>query len=307
MSYWIAFTLMAVIMQAVRTAAQKDLSGALTPMATTLTRYLYGLPFVVLYLVILLTVSPQWRSSLSPELIHNTDFILFASIAAVMQILATACMVKMFTLKNFAVATSFAKTEAIQVALFASLFFADYLSATGWLSVIIGVAGVILMSGMTLTTGQNSRSAATTFQPATIMYGLLSGGLFAWTSLCLREASLTLQQPLILSAAITLLFMVVLQTLICIIYVSIKEAHQWQVLFKLKKAGLFVGATSALGSVGWFTAMSMQNPALVKTLGQVEFFITLAITHFYFKEKMQKNEVYGMVCIVASILLLLTL
>lgn len=298
MSFWIAFTLMAVVMQAVRTAAQKNLSGVLSPMATTLTRYLYGVPVVALYLGFLLYCNPEWRNDLSSEIFHNSRFIAFASLSAVVQILATACMIKMFTLKNFAVSTSFAKTEAIQVALFASLFFGDHLNGFGWLSVVIGVVGVVFMSGI-------NRTNIKGFSAQTITYGLLSGGLFAWTSLSLREASLSLQLPLIYSAALTLLYMVIIQTLICSFYILIREREQWLKLFRLKKAGLFVGATSALGSVGWFTAMSLQNPALVKTLGQIEFFVTLAITHFYFKESMKRNEIIGMGCIFASILLIL--
>lgn len=298
MTLWIAFTLMAVVMQAVRTAAQKDLSRALSPMATTLTRYLYGIPFVALYLAVLLQTNTEWANSFNLAQLNNARFLVFATVAAIVQIIATAFMVKMFTLKNFAIATSFAKTEAIQVALFASVFFQDHLNVYGWVSVFIGVVGVLFVSGLKIGKSQAISSA-------TIFYGTLSGALFAWTSLSLREASLSLDLPLVYSAALTLMYMVIIQTVICAIYITFKERRQWQKLMALKKRGLFVGATSALGSVGWFTAMSLQNPALVKTLGQVEFFITLGITHFYFKERIKWQEMVGIMCIIASILLIL--
>jgi drug/metabolite transporter (DMT)-like permease len=37
-------------------------------------------------------------------------------------------------------------------------------------------------------------------------------------------------------------------------------------------------------SVGWFTAMSLQDAAVVKTLGRTEFAVTLLISYFYFGE-----------------------
>ena len=51
MELWIVFTLLAVLMQSLRTAAQKQLSGEMSALATTLARYLYGLPLVVVYLI----------------------------------------------------------------------------------------------------------------------------------------------------------------------------------------------------------------------------------------------------------------
>ncbi len=59
------------------------------------------------------------------------------------------------------------------------------------------------------------------------------------------------------------------------------------------------------GSVGWFTAMSLQNPAIVKTLGQVEFVVTLLITYFYFNEKISLKEYVGIVLVALSVLLLI--
>lgn len=297
MAVWILFTLLAATMQAVRTAGQKSLSGTISAMATTLVRYVYGLPFAIAYLIALLLSNPQWNQDISVSTVmDNNRFLIFASVAAVAQILATFALIKVFAQRNFAVGTSFAKTEAIQVAVFATVFFADHLSALGWVAVIVGVIGTLLISGFN---GKLSGSGSAT------LYGLSSGALFAITSLFLREASLSLQLPLLLSAAITLVFMVLLQSIICAIYIQLKEPVQWKKMHGLGKLCWFVGATSAFGSIGWFTAMSLQNAALVKTLGQIEFFITLAITHYYFKEKIARFEWWGMICIVASVVLVI--
>ena len=68
---------------------------------------------------------------------------------------------------------------------------------------------------------------------------------------------------------------------------------------------LFIGFTSVAGSVGWFTAMSLQNAALVKTLGQVEFVVTLMITYLYFGERISKRETMGILLVASSVWLLL--
>ena len=76
-------------------------------------------------------------------------------------------------------------------------------------------------------------------------------------------------------------------------------------MFKYWKICLFVGITSLLGSIGWFTGASYQNAAYVKALGQVEFFITLVLTYRVFKESITLKEYFGMFLIVFSVLILL--
>jgi drug/metabolite transporter (DMT)-like permease len=301
MPYWIAFTILAASMQAVRTAGQKQLSQQLSAMSTTLVRYLFGLPIAIIYLGLLLKFNAdefilESSDNLLSMVTSNAKFMVYASAASLVQILATFCMIKTFSSRNFAVGISLAKTEAILVAILATILYQDYLSLFGWIAVIVGVLGtlVVSLSGKKL---KLSLSAT--------LYGLASGLLFAFTSLFLREASLSLNQPLVFSAAITLVVMVSLQTIMCGIYTSIKEPNQWLAVWKYKKLCSFVGLTSALGSIGWFTAMSMQNVALVKTLGQVEFLMTLAITHYYFKEKISSAELGGMMLIIASVILLI--
>lgn len=297
MEIWIGFTLLAAFMQAVRTAGQKTLSTSISAMATTMVRYAYGLPFAAIYLAYLLWARPEWQSQVQlSEIFLNGKFIAFASAASIAQIGATFALIKVFAQRNFAVGTSFAKTEAIQVAILGAVFFGDHLNTLGWLAVIVGVIGTLIVSGLKTLKGAS---------PAATLYGIASGALFALTSLCLREASLSLGLPLVLSAAITLIFMVCQQSIFCAVYLSLVEPEQWRKMRSLQRACWFVGATSAAGSVGWFTAMSLQNAALVKTLGQVEFFITLALTRFYFKEKIARFEFWGMACIVGSVILVL--
>ena len=282
-------------MQAVRTAGQKSLSKHLHAMTCTLVRYLYGLPFALLYWLVVGREQPSLIALLSNAL-SNSNFIVYAVIASVAQILATFALIKVFSTRNFAVGTSFAKTEAIQVAIFGSVLYSNHLNGMGWSAVMVGVVGTLILSNFSI--GQLRDGAAA-------LWGVTSGALFAFTSLFLRQASLALDTNPVMSAATTLLVMVFIQSSLCAIYIEWKIPDQWKKLKSHQSLSWFVGATSALGSVGWFTAMSLQNPALVKTLGQVEFFITVAITTFVFHEKIKMKEWLGMMFIVGSVVLIL--
>ena len=276
---WIYFTLLAAFMQAVRTAGQKQLSGYLTAMATTSVRYVYALPFAWIYLYWLL----DFRQVSVPEL--NNDFLQYALIACVMQIIGTVCLVAAFKYRNFAVATSLAKTEAILVAIVGALIFSTSLSILGWLSVAVGVVGVIIVSKVKFTYSD-------VFQNPGAGFGLAAGLGLAITTL-------------MVSAAVTLVFMITVQSFISVVYVYFEDKSQLSLMLKHWRLCLFVGITSVVGSIGWFTGASYQNAAFVKALGQVEFFITLFLTHRLFKESISKKEYLGMLLIVASVVILL--
>jgi drug/metabolite transporter (DMT)-like permease len=289
---WIYFTLLAAFMQAIRTAGQKQLTQHLNAMANTGVRYIYALPFAWLYLWWVL----DYRALEMPLL--NTQFLQYALIACVMQIIGTVCLVAAFKYRNFAVATSLAKTEAIQVAVVGALLFSASLTLLGWFSVVIGVVGVLLVSKVKFTFKD-------VFQNPGAGFGLASGLGLAITTLLIRQSSLALNSDLLLSAAVTLTFMITVQSLFSFIYVYLQDKSQFVAMFSQWRLCLFVGITSVIGSIGWFTAASFQNAAYVKALGQVEFFITLFITYRIFKEKISAIEYVGMLLIIVSVLVLL--
>jgi drug/metabolite transporter (DMT)-like permease len=289
---WIYFTLLAAFMQAVRTAGQKQLSGHLNAMATTAVRYVYALPFAAAYLYWII----DFRQTPLPDL--NPQFLKYTLIASVMQIIGTACLVAAFKYRNFAVATSLAKTEAIQVAVLGALIFSTSLSYLGWFSVVVGVVGVLIVTKVKFT-------YADVFQNPGAGFGLASGLALAVTTLLIREASLALNTDLMVSAAVTLLFMIVVQSVISLVYVFIQDRKQMPIMFSQWRLCLFVGITSVIGSIGWFTGASYQNAAYVKALGQIEFFITLFLTYRIFKEKISLKEYIGMFLIIVSVVILL--
>lgn len=292
MHSWIYFTLLAAVMQAVRTAGQKQLGTKLNTMGASSVRYIFALPFGYLYLY-----AVTQHTNVALPTIH-VSFLVYALFACLAQIIGTACLVKAFQYRNFAVSSSLSKTEAIQIAVIGAVLFASPLTWLGWLSVIISAIGVFFLSKVKF-------SLKDVIANPGAGYGLASGLGLAFATLLIREASLSLSTNLLLSAAYTLAFMITVQSLFSIVYLWFQDKTQFALMCKYWRLALFIGVTSTLGSIGWFTASSLQLAAYVKALGQVEFFIMLLLTYRVFKEKITLKEYIGMTLIVLSVLILL--
>lgn len=294
---WIFLTLFAVVMQTLRTAGQKKLTDHMDAVAATLVRFLFGLPFAGIYLFAVW----RWHGADLPP--TNAIFWTFAVIASVTQVVATALLIYLFSLRNFAVGTTYARTEAFLTAFVGALFFGEMITLFGWAAILVSVAGVVV-----LTIARTQIEAITLLQRLwnrAAAVGLGSGLCFALASLSLRKASLSLEiENFQLSAGMTLVTMVTIQTLMTAGYVGLKSAHQFRAIFIRWRPCLFVGLTSALGSIGWFTAMTLERAAYVKALGQIEFIFALAISTFFFRERSNFLELAGMALIASGVLLL---
>ena len=287
---WILFTLLAAFMQAWRNAFQKQLSVDVNVMGVTLARFIYASPLAALYLWILY----RDPSAQLPQ--FSSSFVFYVAAAALMQILATALMVVLFKQKNYAIGVGLAKSEAIFAAVLGVLFFASTLTPLGWLGVLVGSVAVFLLSGL---------SSFKTISWPTVLIGSASGLAFALTSLWVREASLALGLPFPYGAAWVLLFVISLQTLLLLIYLALRDNATLIALWRRPRLTILTSVTSCIGSLGWFTAMSLEIVPLVKTLGQVEVLFTLLISAFFFKEKLKKQDYLGLGLIVVAALLVM--
>ncbi len=271
-------------MQAWRNAFQKQLSKEVSVAGVTLARFIWASPLALLYLLGLY----HWQPVDIPD--FSGHFSVFVIAAALAQIVATALMVKLFKLRNYAIGAGLAKSEAILAAILGVAFFSESLSLLGWLGVLLGAIAVLLLSGASLR--QLSWQV--------LLLGLASGGCFALTSLWVRQASLVLDLPFPHGAAWVLLLVIVLQTLLLSLYLLLRERATLVALWRRPGLTLAVSVCSCVGSIGWFTAMSLESVALVKTLGQVEVLFMLLISAFVFKEKLLKTDHTGMALIVLA-------
>jgi drug/metabolite transporter (DMT)-like permease len=298
MELWIPITIAAAFMQNLRSMLQKHLKGQLSTGGATYARFVYAWPFAVIY-VLVLGEMPEFDMP-----VLNGEFALYAAIGGTAQILATALLVYLFSFRNFAVGTTFSKTETVQAAIFGAIILADPLSLTAIIAILISLAGVIALSSAQ--SGITLGRIVFAWTERTALIGLASGACFGVSAVSYRAASLSLGgEGFLIQAAFTLAWVLGFQTLVMGIYLLVREPVQFVDVLKSWKVSGWVGVTGMMGSVGWFTAMTIQNAAYVRALGQIELVFTFVAAHFFFREKTTRLELFGILLVVAGILVLL--
>ena len=298
MELWIPITVAAVILQTIRTGLQKHLKAELTTSAVTFVRFLFGMPLAALYLGAILWIGGEPMPAVSGR------FLLLAFVGAIGQIIGTLLLVYLFSFRNFAVGTTYTKTEAIQTALFGLVFFGEALSLAGFTAIVVSGIGVMMIS--VVHGNATLRGFLVGWTDRIAMIGLAAGAGFAVAAVSIREASLSLNlDGFILPAAMTLLWVTLIQTVVMGVYMIVRERAQIAAIFRNFKFSFLVGLTGVLGSMAWFNAMTLQNAAYVRTLGQIELIFTLLTSYLVFKERSTRYELLGMLLIVLGIVILL--
>ena len=224
------------------------------------------------------------------------------------QVIGTMLLIRLFTLRNFAVGTTLTKTDVMMTAIVGSVLFSESITGIGWIAILLTMAGVILISVARMRTHGFGHAggglAALTSQSTRI--GLASGFAFCLSYLFLREASLSLDGGGVLyRAAWTVVAVTTIQVVALGIWLILRDPQGLIRMFDAWRLCSFVGVTSAVGSICWFTAMTIQNASYVKAVGQIETAFTLAISYLYFNERLNWPELLGIMVIVAGVLLFL--
>jgi drug/metabolite transporter (DMT)-like permease len=291
---WLPITLFAAVIQAVRSAIQKQLKDRLKSTSITWIRFSFGFPLAILFLTGLLVTTGD-----SVPTLHST-FLINAAAVSIFQLLGTLLVVILFGYRNFAVGTAYVKTETIQTAILGSLLFGETLGIGDYVAIMVGIAGVMMLSAIKHHTKLKAILHGITHKTALI--GLAAATCFSLGGLCIRNASLSLdtENPF-LAAGLTLALTTGIQTLILGGYMMFREREQFTAIRRHWKLCSVVGITGVLGSLGWFTAFTLQKAAYVKTVGQIDLIISLFIAHWWFKEKTDPHELWGMALITVSI------
>jgi drug/metabolite transporter (DMT)-like permease len=294
---WIPVTLFAAFMQNLRSALQKHIKGKLSTGGAAYVRFCYAWPFALATLACVSVIGGYPIPSI------NGLFLAYCLMGGVSQILFTFLLVYLFSLRNFAVGTTYSKTEVMQVAILGFILLGDTITLTGIVAIAIGMVGV-----MALAVAQSAISwsnlATSLFERSTLI-GLLSGGFLGASVVLFRGASLALGDGDVLPrASLTLAVALVIQTVIMGGYLLLREPGQMRAVIRHWRPGLSVGTAGFLGSAGWFVAITLQNAAYVRAVGQVELVFTFIASIFFFKERTKSVELLGIGLIVVSIVLL---
>ncbi len=297
MALWIPITIFAAFVQNLRFMLQRHLKATrLSSAGATFARSVFAAPLALVVLLALLATTGQDLPR------TGARFAGFAALGAVAQLLATVCVVALFAERNFAVGITFKKTEVLLAALAGWVILGEAIAQSGWLAILIGFAGLVLLSappGAAL-----ARLSSLTNRASAL--GLSAGFLFAISAVSFRGALIALDGSLlVIRVALAVFCVTALQSLILGLWLALREAGEIGRVFRHWRITALVGLTSVLGTMAWFAAFSLQTAAYVKALGQVELLFSFMAGAFFFREKSSPRELVAMGLIVLSILLLI--
>ena len=295
MSLWVVATLFAASVQALRFLLQKRLAvSGLGPAAATFARFVYA---PVLIGVGLAAWSLGTRAPL-PAI--GDGFWLYALAGGVSQILATMCVVALFSYRNFAVGIAFSKVTVLMTVATGFVVLGETVTWADVAAMLVGLCGVLILSvpadgGWQLL---NRGSAL----------GLASGAFFSVSAVGYRGASLLVQSDApILRAAVTLGLVTLAQAILLGLWLAWRDRAGLVSVFRRWRATTLVGLTSMAGSLGWFTAYTLQTAAYVNAVGQVELLLSMAISWLVLGERFSRRELAAIALVSISVVALILL
>lgn len=291
---WIPFTIAAAIAQTARNTMQHRLTDTLGTIGATQVRFLYGLPFSLLFLLGVLLVGGETLPGL------NLRFVGFVVFAALAQIAATALMLATMQLRSFALTTVYVKTEPLQVALFAVVVLGDPLTLWGSIAVLVATAGVVLMS----LKGSGASLAHSGWRPP--LLGIASGACFALSAVGFRGAVLALDSgSFVLRASTALVCGLLLQTVILVIWLLIFKREALLGSLRAWRSSLVAGFMGAFASQCWYIGFALTATVNVRTLGLVEVLFAQIVSRKFLAQTASTREKLGTALVMVGVVLLL--
>ncbi len=288
---WAVFTVIAAFAQTLRNATQRALTGSLGTVGATHVRFLFGFPFVLVFITGLLIVTG------TPLPRPGAEFWPWVIDGAFAQIAATALMLAAMGERSFVVTIAYIKTEPIQVAIFGLIFLGDAVSGPMMMAILVATAGVVIMS--TKPGGMVGGIKPT-------LLGLASGSMFALSAIGFRGAILQLDLPnYVMAATFTLAIGLAMQTVSLSLYLLLRDPSVLQAIVHAWRPSLFAGFLGALASQFWFLAFALATAASVRTLALVEVLFAQLIARIAFGQRTSAREALGMVLVVAGVALLI--
>lgn len=289
---WILATITAACAQIGRNMAQAGLTKTLGTLGATQVRFVYGLPFAILFLML----TCLWQSTLPPR--PDMDALAWLVAGGIAQIGATALMLAAMQLQGVAVTTAILKTEPVMIAIGAALLAAEFLTPLQSLGVFVATGGVVI-------TGWR-KGAARGATAKVALIGLAAALGFGLSAIFFRIGIVGLGDGnYFLRAMTALVISLAAQVIILAIWLSLFRKGAMRATLGQWRGSLAAGFLGAFGSAMWFTAFSLAPAAQVRTLALVEVLFAAILAYALRGERPQPRQYLGMALIVAGVLALL--
>ncbi|MDB5621551.1 MAG: multidrug transporter permease [Devosia sp.] len=289
--FWIAATLLASALQTVRNGVQRGLTGSLGTLGATYVRFLYGLPFAVLFLLLVAVGTGEALPAIGGW------SALYALGAGLAQILATALMLWTMKSRSFAVTTAIIKTEPVLVALAGLVLLGEVLHPLALGGILVATLGVLLLSRL---------GGAQTAGPKSVLSGIMAAAFFALSAVGFRAAILELPSGSpVLRSSMVLVLGLLLQSAMLIAYLVMFDRGTLRKVASAWRQSLPAGVAGALASQFWFIGFALTSAANVRTLALVEILFAQAFAWITSRAVPERRDLLGMLVLVAGLLVLL--
>ena len=293
-AFWWVFTLAASAAQTLRNAMQRELIGSLGAVGASQVRFLFGLPFALLFLAVAALTTGAPMPAIGAATLGWT------MIGASTQIVATALMLAAMQQRSFVVVVAATKTEAAQVAMFSLVFLGERPSSVVLGAIVLATLGVWLMSGKSM-----GQAASGGWKP--LAMGLVSASFFAMAAIGFRAGVRAVDSPsYFMAASLVLALGLAMQTAILFAWLAVFDRAGIAAILKVWRPSLFAGFMGAFASQLWFIAFAMSDAARVRTLALVEVLFAQAVSLKLFREPPTLLETLGVALIVAAAALLVS-
>lgn len=284
---WIAASLIAALAQTGRNAAQAGLTARLGTLGATGVRFLFGLPFALIFLALL-----SRRDGLPPL---AAGAIAWTAAGALAQVGATALMLRAMQLRGFAVATALIKTEPVTLALLGALVLGEPLGPARLGAISLATAGVLLMAG-TGWRGAGWRA---------LLAAVVAGALFGASAIGFRGAILSLEGGGYVGRATTILALsLAMQTALVGGWLALTDRPVLRAMAGAWRESLGAGFLGALASQFWFIGFALAPAADVRTLALAEV-VFAALVSRQRRERIGPRSLAGIVLVMAGVAWLL--
>jgi drug/metabolite transporter (DMT)-like permease len=286
---WVLFTLCGAAGQVARNTMQRGLTPQLGALGATLVRFLFGFPFAMVFLAVVLGVTH------APLPDFSRDFVLWILMGALTQIGGTALMLAAMENRSFVVVTAYLKTEPVLVALMGLAFLHDPLTLAMALAIGLAMLGVAIVS---------VKPGALTGGARPACQGIAAAALFGASAVGYRGAILSLHTGFVVASTVSLATGLTLQTLLLMLWLLLFNRRILASLARLWKPSLLAGFTGAAASQFWFLAFALATAASVRTLALVEVLFAQGVTRFVFRQKTTLREGVGIALLLAGAVLI---
>ena len=291
---WVPLVLFAALAQTARNAAQRSLTQAIGTLPATMVRFLYGLPFALLWLGLLYWLTPRALPQFS------LVYLGWIALGALFQVGGTAMLLLAMRERNFAVAVTLSKTEVLQVALFATVFLHELPTVLSVVAMVTATVGVLVLS----LPSRDKRWSLSAWFSRSALYGLACGAFFAVAAIGFRGGALALGESVPwINGAWGVVLAQTLQSIVLGGWVAWRHPGGLAPVWRAWRVSLIAGSMGAAASMAWFSAYAMQGAAQVRTLGMVEVVFSYLVSRRVLSEPLSWPEKIGMLLMLIGLVL----